>query len=183
MGRAIKKYGIENFTFEVLETCPIECLYEIELKYIKIYQCFKEDIGYNIVEGGRGGYGTKHTEESKRKISEYRKTTKLSDEQKKKFSFKGRKHSDESKKKASESLKGRIVTLEQRRKSSEAKKGKIRLEMRGGLHRSAKFVLNIETGIFYDCAKDASFVLGMNYNTFKGMLSGRRKNKTTMIYA
>jgi group I intron endonuclease len=73
LSRAFKKYGVENFTFEVLETCPIESLYELELKYMTHYQSFKKKIGYNIVEGGQGGYGKKHSDEQKAKWSEMRK--------------------------------------------------------------------------------------------------------------
>jgi group I intron endonuclease len=77
--RAFFKYGVHNFSFEVLETCPIECLYEIELKYIRHYQSFKKNIGYNIVEGGQGGYGKKHSDEQKAKWSEMRKKMPMSE--------------------------------------------------------------------------------------------------------
>ena len=43
---AIKKYGIENFTFEVLEECSINELDKKEYYYIKLYDSI--DKGYNI---------------------------------------------------------------------------------------------------------------------------------------
>ena len=53
-------------------------------------------------------YGRKHTEETKKKMSEMAKNRKVSEETKKKMSIirKGRKHTEESKKKMSENMKG-----------------------------------------------------------------------------
>lgn len=48
--RAIRKYGIENFKFEVLEECPRELLNEREIFYITKYNAYED--GYNQTEGG-----------------------------------------------------------------------------------------------------------------------------------
>lgn len=48
---AIKKYGIQNFNFEVIEK-DIEDYNEKEKFWIKYYQTDKRDFGYNILEGG-----------------------------------------------------------------------------------------------------------------------------------
>lgn len=48
--RAIRKYGLENFSFEVLEECKVEELNEKEVYYIKLYNSFFE--GYNLTLGG-----------------------------------------------------------------------------------------------------------------------------------
>jgi hypothetical protein len=53
---------------------------------------------------------------------------------------------------------------------------------RGG-HGIAKLVLNLQTGIFYDCAVDAAEFNNLNYNTLRMRLNGKRKNKTNLIYA
>lgn len=50
--RAIRKYGIENFTFEILELCSIEELSVKEKYYIDKYDTFKN--GYNLTIGGEG---------------------------------------------------------------------------------------------------------------------------------
>lgn len=50
-----------------------------------------------------------------------------------------------------------------------------------GLSKS-KMVVNTETGIFYDSAKDASIHNNYNYNTFMGKLNGNKKNNTNFIY-
>lgn len=52
---AVKKYGLENFSFEVLEECSKEELDEKEKKYIEKYNSTDINIGYNITSGGTGG--------------------------------------------------------------------------------------------------------------------------------
>ena len=50
--RAFRKYGIENFTFEVIEECSLNCLSEKEQYWIHIYDSKKH--GYNMTDGGEG---------------------------------------------------------------------------------------------------------------------------------
>ena len=58
---AIKKYGIENFTTEVLEICYDEkSLNEAEIKYIDFYKKKYKENCYNIAKGGNGGNLIKH---------------------------------------------------------------------------------------------------------------------------
>jgi len=45
-----------------------------------------------------------------------------------------------------------------------------------------KYVLDTQTGIFYDSLRDVSICLNIPYTTFKNWLSGRRKNPTSLIY-
>lgn len=51
--RAIRKYGIENFSFEILEECLVEELNNKEIYYIKKFNTFNN--GYNQNEGGNSG--------------------------------------------------------------------------------------------------------------------------------
>ena len=69
--KAFDKYGIENFKFEVIAKCPKEYLEKLEMFFIKYFNSVSE--GYNITDGGYGGYGQKHSEEQKKKWSELRK--------------------------------------------------------------------------------------------------------------
>lgn len=49
---ALRKYGIENFSFSVLEECSIKELDYLERKYISLYHSLDKDFGYNIEFGG-----------------------------------------------------------------------------------------------------------------------------------
>ena len=68
---AFKKYGVENFKFEILIICFDEDRFEYEKEYIAKYKSQTPN-GYNILPGGEGGgfLGKTHTEESRKKISE-----------------------------------------------------------------------------------------------------------------
>ena len=68
---AVKKYGIENFKFEILIFCFDEDRYKLEIDYIKKYKT-KVPNGYNISKGGTGGgfEGKTHTEETREKIKQ-----------------------------------------------------------------------------------------------------------------
>ena len=75
---AMRKYGIENFSFEVLEECKKEELNEKEIYYIEKFNSYihaENSNGYNMTIGGGGIRGHKHTEETKRKMRETRKGT------------------------------------------------------------------------------------------------------------
>jgi len=51
-----------------------------------------------------------------------------------------------------------------------------------GASKSAKLVLDTESGIFYDCVKDAAEAKCINYSTLKGKLNNNSKNNTSLIY-
>lgn len=54
--RALKKYGTENFKVEIIEECNSrEELRECERKWISYYNAQKDDMFYNIAEGGQFG--------------------------------------------------------------------------------------------------------------------------------
>lgn len=106
--RAIRKYGIEKFDWEILqERDTIEDLNRLEMYYIGLYDTFEK--GYNLTLGGKGSIGFKHTKESRKKMSEVRI---------------GMKPSEGAKKKISESLIGRKFSEETKRKMSKAQSGK-----------------------------------------------------------
>lgn len=129
--RAIKKYGRNSFKHEVLaENLTKEEAEQLERFYISKYNSTDPKIGYNIENGGNS-IG-KHSEETKRKISESQKGRKFTGEhiQNLSKSLKGRKITDEQRAKLSERMKGNTYTLgyrhseETKRKMSESRMGK-----------------------------------------------------------
>lgn len=50
---ALRKHGIENFIFEIIEKCPIEELDEREIYWIEYYDTYHN--GYNETLGGKSG--------------------------------------------------------------------------------------------------------------------------------
>lgn len=117
--RAIQKYGIENFTFDVVDTADDqETLNMLERLHIARYESMTYQEGYNIRAGGFNG---KHSLESRQKLSKSHKGKRLSDEHKKKISnsLKGFKHSKEYKIKLSEVNKGKQYSSKTRKKISD----------------------------------------------------------------
>lgn len=49
----MRKYGIENFSFEIVEECSLEDLDEKEKYWIKYYNTTEKEKGYNIELGGK----------------------------------------------------------------------------------------------------------------------------------
>jgi group I intron endonuclease len=126
LNKAIKKYGKDKFQHIVLTVCGTQETADYwEDYFIKHYRSTDKKLGYNIKNGGSHG---KHTEESKKKISEAHKGKLHSEETKNKLSEiqKGHMVSEETKKKMSDSKRGRIVSEETRKKLSEATKRQIR---------------------------------------------------------
>lgn len=61
LSQAFRKYGVENFTFEVVCECNISELNELEKYYIQKFNTFKTNLGYNCTPGGDGGHVDKIT--------------------------------------------------------------------------------------------------------------------------
>lgn len=147
INKAILKYGRESFLIEEIDRAfDMKTLNDKEIEWIHIYKSDNPNFGYNIMSGGRN---SKHTEETKRKISEnHKKSEKVkaviekmaesnrnrvshlkgkpfSDEHRKKLSLaassrKRTPRSDETKRKISLAKKNAKFTVEHKRKLSEA---------------------------------------------------------------
>lgn len=69
--KAMRKYGEENFTVEILDFAEtVDELKEKEKYYIAKYNATDKSIGYNISLGGDGNFGYTHSEEIKQKLRE-----------------------------------------------------------------------------------------------------------------
>lgn len=145
---AIRKYGVDAFHFECLCSVPYDALNNMEAYYAEQYESYTWDNpgGYNMAWCGgskvaRSGItmnettrnailasrvGSKHTNESKLKMSASLKGRIMSPESiaKSASTRTGRKLSNETRAKISAKAKGRVISEEQRRKISETLKGK-----------------------------------------------------------
>ena len=113
----MNKYGINNFSFNVIEECNCDVLDDRERYWINKLNTL-EPYGYNISNGGRKlfgennpFYGKQHTEKTKNIISEKNTGRKVTDEERKMRSeinkgcnnpFYGKHHSNETKRKIKE---------------------------------------------------------------------------------
>jgi group I intron endonuclease len=70
--QAILDYGVNSFTFEVLEECSKRLGFKREQYWIKFYETFGAG-GYNKTAGGRGFNGRTHSDETKEKLSDLNK--------------------------------------------------------------------------------------------------------------
>lgn len=64
---SIRKYGTEHFSIELIEECELNQIYQIEMKYIEMYDSYEN--GLNSTKGGEGCLGYKHTNQIRKKIS------------------------------------------------------------------------------------------------------------------
>lgn len=70
--KAFRKYGVDNFKFEIIEECLKEELNDKEIYYIQLYRSyinFEDSNGYNQTLGGDGSRGTHLNCIAKEKIS------------------------------------------------------------------------------------------------------------------
>lgn len=112
---AIKKYGVENFSKEILEYHnSIEDAYVHESKLVTMKEV-NDPMCYNLSTGGKGGQSP--SDESRKKMSESKKGNKH---------FLGKKHSNETKEKISLKQTGKIMSEETKKKISEIGKGQKR---------------------------------------------------------
>ena len=110
---AIKKYGLINFVFEVIEICELNIINEKEIYWISRLNTYVPN-GYNLSHGGLAlygednpFYGRKHTEETRKIIAEKNRGRKKSEKEieelrkrnvGEKNPFYGKKHTESTKK-------------------------------------------------------------------------------------
>ena len=128
--RAISKYGLDNFTKEVIEECyGSKILQEREKYWIKKYKSQNPKIGYNISSGGDGGDTISNNPDRKtilKKISDTLKGREFTQEHKKKLRENHNSKNPEVGNRISQKLKGRVFSDEHREKLRQANLGKKR---------------------------------------------------------
>ncbi len=144
---AIKKYGIDNFQFEAIESCTVELLNVRENFYILYFKTYLPEFGYNKTTGGdncimseetrvkisKSNLGKTMTKETKYKMSQYMKSLSF-EERSRRWSVRN-KPTDTTKQKISMALIGIKRSKETKRKIGIKNKGKspsieTRLKMR-----------------------------------------------------
>lgn len=142
--RAIRKYGEENFIWEVIDTAETkEELSELEKYYINLYDSFdNKNKGYNTTSGGYDSWDL--TEEEKQKRSER---------------AKGEGNPMYGKESP---MKGKRFTEEHKTKISNSLKNTYRPHVIGGNNPSAKKVINLDTGEIFNTLTDASEKYGIS---------------------
>ena len=109
---ALRKY---DFDWSILEECKSKTDLDMrEGYYIEQYNTLKD--GYNLTQGGEGSFGYKHSDETRKKMSEIAKSLPSN--------FKGKKHTEETKEKIRKAKLGQKVHSEEwKKKMSEAHTG------------------------------------------------------------
>lgn len=147
----------------------------------------------NITEGGSGMSGYKHSEETRKYLSELKKTRPTPPEAIEKIRQKaiGRKHTLESRLKISLGNKGRVNSDESIEKMRKTKKGKKMSESTkllwskqrsGGGNPRAKKIINIETKEVFACISDAVKNSGKSRGYICQRLYGFKNNNTPYRY-
>jgi group I intron endonuclease len=120
---AIRHYGVENFTFEVI--CECKTLEELNAKEIE-YIAMNNSLAPNGYNAGKGGDNYEKTPETRAKLSASNKGRTISEEWRKNMSIaaKGRVITEETRIKMKKAQKGRIITNETKQKLRDANLGK-----------------------------------------------------------
>ena len=162
--RARKKYGPENFMYEVLlrnqysgiEAATLD-LNRWETYYIGYYDTYKN--GYNSTLGGDGSRGYTQSVEALQKISK---------------SLKGRKKPNGFGSRVSSSLKGIAKSVEHRKKLSESKKN--------SGHKILQYSLTGEYIKTWDNIDEVAKTLGVSRESIAGCCRGKSKTAHKFIW-
>lgn len=203
---SILKHGWELHLFEVLEFCDIKDLKKRERYWQDFYNATGVN-GLNCQLTGTDELKGVLSDEAKKKISEFNKGKVITQKHKDAISnfFKGKKLSNEHKEKIGNASRGRFVSEETKQKlrdiNTGKKKSKETIEKmslimkqwhsvnknpmegrKGCLSAVSKVVIDLNTGVFYFGAKEASEYFDINYSYLKSMLNGNDRNKTSLRY-
>lgn len=158
IGRALNKYGLHNFDIDVIDYAEsIDELNSKECFYIEKYNSMTPQ-GYNLCDGGGRTLGFKHTEESKKSMSNNKKGKYTGEDN----HFYGKKHTEATKEKMRLAWKTtRIMTEEQKEKLRKA--------------HVTKQVINLDTGDIFNSCKEAGASINVNPTQITRVCKGRSK--------
>lgn len=160
---SLKKYGYENHKFEILHTCTIDELNDLEVYYINLYQSFNTKFGMNLVSGGKQNlvYSTEYRKRQSEKM-------------------KGKNTWTKGSKMPLESIQNRINTMKLNNTLNHSEKTKNKI--RKARIDKGKKVIDIITGIIYPTIKKAASSINIGADYLGAQLSNRRKNNTNFKF-
>lgn len=168
----MKKYGVKNFVFEIIEECKETELSKKELFYIKSLKPFYNSIGKQVSEETK--------EKIRLKIREW--WLNLDEKTKEKIISKnltgpkkGHIVTEETRKKLRNANIGKTQTKEtiNKRKNTFLEKKKNGWKRTNSSHK--KKVICVETKQVYDSIKDAAIAIGVHPSNITSVLKGRQK--------
>ena len=173
--RAIRKYGLENFNFEIIKECKREELNYFEIYYIDFYKSTFDKFGYNITPGGQSiDFNTENGQKIRKRVGASLKThykevgtQSIKDGWKK---LKESNHYNDYLKKQKETHLGKKFSEESLRKRKDT-----RLEK--GLNKKVKCVEdNLIFESIKDCEKYYKEKLGINRVHVNEVVNGKRSH-------
>jgi group I intron endonuclease len=177
--KAIRKYGFENFEWEIIGECPHNWLDTVEKLCIESMQTMRPN-GYNSCEGGCGPKGQQMSAEARAKMSKARKGHEVSEETRAKI----RAGHLGKKKNNGEACRRRMlanpISEEKKRKMQELSK-KYKDEhpeciARGARSGKARAVRCLETGIIFDTLEQAAQWSGSSSQLIGRVCRGIKKH-------
>lgn len=164
-----------DFSFEIIEYCPIDKLDAREIFYIKYYRKSKCKL-LNLTDGGKSTRGYKHSENTKKLLSELNKG--------KESAFKGRKHTDENIKRQSilaSKRKGELNPFFNKKHTQKSKdemsKTRKKMFKEGVIEppKSRPFVC-LENEKTYKTSREAALDLNVPASSIRSVLQGKSKS-------
>lgn len=172
--RAIRKYGVESFSWDILYQSPdlSHTLNEMESFFIREYRTFGDN-GYNMTLGGEGVLGHKFTEEQRQQMSNSHVGVPLSEEHRQSIStaHKGKPKTQEHCINVSRAKKGAKFTDAHKQALSEAKLGKL---------ANRRHPITID-GVEYSSKMAAAKHLNISWRQVENILNGKITYKTLII--
>lgn len=183
LSRSIKKYGTESHLFEIVKICEIQELNYYERYFQEFYNCISQN-GLNCKLTNTADKKLVHSIETRAKISRSNTGKKTPQERTDRIAAKliGQKRSDLFKSELSTARLGNRNPMFGKCISPQSRRIQIN-KLSGELNYLSKPLINLETGIFYDCLREAAESCNAKKGTLWAAIVKYKKNNTPFVYA